>query len=118
MEFLLRIELGNDAMQTAADLAAAIIDTGRRLQSAHVDLGENPEKWDAYDRRHYIRDANGNTVGEWAITPAPALEMERILGIKGSVTTTGKADPNPVHRHDCAAVREFGKPCTCGHSIA
>ena len=53
--FRLTIKLGNDAMQTALDVAQAIEAVARRLrESSGHDQGR-------------IMDANGNSVGSWAI---------------------------------------------------
>lgn len=49
--FTVRIELGNEAMRTPADVAGAL----RKLAS-------KLEQSDVYD--HTIRDENGNTIGE------------------------------------------------------
>ena len=52
-EFVLRIQLGNDAMQTADDVADALASVADRLFRG--------EPWDGQG----IRDRNGNTVGSW-----------------------------------------------------
>jgi hypothetical protein len=58
MTFTLTIELGNDAMQTYADIAHAtqriFSDFSRRSENAEDDAGR-------------IYDANGNKVGAWSI---------------------------------------------------
>jgi hypothetical protein len=53
MKFLLKIQLGNAEMQTAADIAEALRDVLDNLDRL-PDGGT-------------VRDANGNTVGEWGI---------------------------------------------------
>ena len=58
MKFKLEIELGNDAMQTYADIAGAVrlifSDFARREEEATDDEGR-------------IYDANGNNVGSWEV---------------------------------------------------
>lgn len=61
MHFQLRIELGNDAMQTADDLGRALIDLGERLHA----IGAQPDNWHA--TAGPVRDDNGNRVGEWEL---------------------------------------------------
>ena len=50
--FRLQIEMGNDAMQSRDDVALALKQLARRTDFDRNDAGK-------------IRDANGNTVGEW-----------------------------------------------------
>jgi hypothetical protein len=50
--FDVRITLGNDAMESANDVAAALRSIANRLDNEHATQG-------------VIRDANGNAVGEW-----------------------------------------------------
>lgn len=58
--FTLRIELGNDAMQTAQDIAEALRDTAVRIgYGAVIGTTETGR----------IHDANGNEVGQWSIAP-------------------------------------------------
>ena len=52
-KFTLDIDLGNDAMQTADDVAEALRRVAKRLE-ADRDLSSG-----------LIRDLNGNTVGVW-----------------------------------------------------
>jgi hypothetical protein len=67
MEFQLKIELGNDAMQTADDIRAAVKDVAKYLKEWRSD--ELPEVGDNAP----IRDVNGNIVGKWEIVKhAPA----------------------------------------------
>ena len=67
MEFQLKIELGNDAMQTADDIRAAVKDVAKYLKEWRSD--ELPEVGDNAP----ICDVNGNTVGKWEIVKhAPA----------------------------------------------
>lgn len=64
MVFTLKIELGNDAMQTGEDVALALeqvaLNLTRRIGSLNLER----------DKREHnvpglIKDANGNTVGKW-----------------------------------------------------
>lgn len=59
MKFTLEIELGNDAMQTYADIAASV----RRIFSDFANCHDTAE-----DDAGRIYDANGNRVGEWSVT--------------------------------------------------
>lgn len=52
--FILRVELGNDAMRTREQLSRAIRDVATRITIAEHTEGR-------------IRDENGNTVGDWAL---------------------------------------------------
>ena len=55
-EFTLRIEMGNEAMQTSEDVAGVLRDVANRLDYC-------------MDRQSgKILDYNGNTVGEWGFT--------------------------------------------------
>ena len=53
MEFKLTIELGNDAMKDQYDIATALRQLARDVESGR-EAG-------------YVRDLNGNTVGEYAL---------------------------------------------------
>lgn len=59
MKFTLEIEMGNDAMQTYADIAQAtrriFSDFARRDEAAEDDAGR-------------IYDINGNKVGTWEVS--------------------------------------------------
>lgn len=66
MVFSLRIELGNEAMQTGADIAGALHELAGRVATFAEDTN--------YDRGRGwpgtagpIRDVNGNTVGSWEV---------------------------------------------------
>jgi len=56
--FTLRIDLGDDAMQTTLDVADALEQVAARLRS-HGG-------WSA-DESAPIKDVNGNTVGSWSV---------------------------------------------------
>lgn len=58
-EFTLRIELGNDAMSTIANVANALMRVSRRIVMNEYSLDESMTRG--------IIDDNGNTVGEWSI---------------------------------------------------
>jgi hypothetical protein len=58
MKFVLEIELGNDAMQTAEDVAEAIRAKLKGIEASTFDAPEGP---------YNIRDRNGNTVGKWEV---------------------------------------------------
>jgi hypothetical protein len=58
--FVLRIELGNDAMQTPADVYGALSDMAYRVLAPN-ELTE----WIVTEGK--ITDYNGNTIGEWKI---------------------------------------------------
>jgi hypothetical protein len=58
MKFSLTIELGNDAMQNASDVARAL-----RKLAGKIDLRE----FDKIDGGK-IMDVNGNSVGEWEVS--------------------------------------------------
>ncbi len=59
MTFTLKIELGNDAMQTPADVWEAI---GQMLKH---DTFESVDPWSEDKGR--IMDINGNSVGSWEV---------------------------------------------------
>lgn len=54
MTFKVKIEMGNDSMRTVQDVALALVDVAKRVARGDCDGAR-------------IRDANGNTVGAWAI---------------------------------------------------
>jgi hypothetical protein len=58
-EFTLTITLGNDAMQTGGDVAEALREVAGRIDDRRGGLFEDSGR---------IRDANGNTVGEWRVS--------------------------------------------------
>lgn len=60
MKFTLEIELGNDAMQTYADIARACL----RLKSEKMGCVHE----DAEDDAGRIYDVNGNKVGFWEVS--------------------------------------------------
>lgn len=60
--FTLTIELGNDAMQTGADVGHAL-----RAVADRLDYFTDREAGDVTP--FAIRDLNGNTVGAWQVTP-------------------------------------------------
>jgi len=66
MTFTLTITLGNDAMQTSADLAAALVAVEREILNS--DAVEVAGQAQVRSRAGVIRDANGNTVGEWRVS--------------------------------------------------
>jgi hypothetical protein len=56
VEFNLRISLGNDAMKTPEDVAAALIDAAAAINQRGLPKG---------DEGYRILDANGLRVGDW-----------------------------------------------------
>lgn len=63
-QFCLRINLGNDAMQTGSDVANALRDI--------ADFIQNNGNMESYTRANgypgkYVNDINGNTVGFWDV---------------------------------------------------
>ncbi len=59
MTFTLTIELGNDAMQTRADIEGVLRELGQNI----AYMSDLPESGD--DGK--IMDLNGNTVGSWEV---------------------------------------------------
>lgn len=59
MKFTLEIELGNEAMQTLADVAKAL-DNTQHIADADESLTVGQSRG--------IRDINGNTVGKWQVS--------------------------------------------------
>jgi fido (protein-threonine AMPylation protein) len=69
MKFTLEIELGNDAMQTPAQIANALHDVEGRLRDTHSMLRGNGISFEFTPSGiHPFRDANGNTVGKWEVS--------------------------------------------------
>jgi hypothetical protein len=60
MRFTLTIELGNDAMQTRADIEEALRKLGQDLRY----MSDPPEDGDD----GVVADTNGNKVGTWEVT--------------------------------------------------
>jgi hypothetical protein len=56
MKFVLTINLGNEAMIDSQDVAQALLDVAKILSRDSGDAMEHG----------VVRDANGNTVGEWS----------------------------------------------------
>ena len=58
MTFTLKIELGNDAMQSSGDVAQSLAKVAQTLRAvgSFEDFAEES-----------IRDTNGNTVGSWKV---------------------------------------------------
>lgn len=61
-EVFLRIELGNDAMQTSADVATALRKVADRLEEKGYLEDE-----EVSSLTRGIMDLNGRTVGEWGL---------------------------------------------------
>lgn len=61
MTFTLQIELGNEAMNNPLDVAVALRNIAKRLESD--DMGGDPT-----EATGNVRDSNGNHVGEWIYT--------------------------------------------------
>lgn len=61
MTFTLTIELGNDAMQTPQDVAPLLLCIGHQLSAGGAHWNE------PMDSGGSLRDANGNTVGQWRV---------------------------------------------------
>jgi len=59
MRFTLDITLGNEAMQTAEDIATALAKLGEQLATF------DESNWPGTEG--IIRDENGNTVGTWQV---------------------------------------------------
>jgi len=59
-QFVLRIKLGNDAMQTPYDIQEALKRVSKRIYDADFNL-------DDMRSGCTIMDLNGNTVGSWQI---------------------------------------------------
>ncbi len=68
MGFSLKIKLGNAAMLTGEDIAAALRKVADRVEneSTHSMNDDNESQIDEIDGRIY--DENGNSVGAWAVT--------------------------------------------------
>lgn len=60
MELTIRIQTGNDAMNKAHQLADALESIAHRIRN-----GNNYDQIMICD--HFVRDENGNKVGEWQI---------------------------------------------------
>jgi hypothetical protein len=58
MKFTLTINLGNEAIRTAEEVAERLRDIARRVDSCTFDVPEGP---------YHIRDINGNRVGSWEV---------------------------------------------------
>jgi len=63
MEFILKITLGNEAMQTREDVGAALELVGRQLTHTGGEFAVPSGLFPPY----LIRDANGNKVGTWEV---------------------------------------------------
>jgi hypothetical protein len=59
MKFTLEIDLGNDAMQTGSDVAAALRRLAVKLSDSLFDEGADHGR---------IMDLNGNKVGTWEVS--------------------------------------------------
>lgn len=71
MKFVLEIELGNDAMQTANDIARALHNAAGTIGSEGLVFGDGqdeiPFDYIPKPQTVVIRDDNGNAVGSWEI---------------------------------------------------
>lgn len=56
--FVLKIELGNDAMQNAMDVANALRNAAIKIETNYDEMA---------DARGPVKDVNGNTVGSWEV---------------------------------------------------
>jgi hypothetical protein len=57
MKLKLEIKLGNDAMQTGAEVLASLADSLKGEEELPLEVGVGGVLW----------DVNGNTVGKWAV---------------------------------------------------
>lgn len=64
MRFTLTINSGNAAMQTGADIAAAVRAVAERIDDP-TQYFDDPTDESGFDRSGQIRDVNGNLVGAW-----------------------------------------------------
>lgn len=62
MKVVIEVELGNDAMQTSAEVAYAVVHALLRQPASTVDPLNAHECGT-------LRDSNGNTVGKWRVEP-------------------------------------------------
>jgi DNA-directed RNA polymerase subunit M/transcription elongation factor TFIIS len=70
MKFTLSIDLGNDAMQTGADVLKALRESLKGEERLLLDAGTAGRLW----------DENGNTVGKWNVTEdAPELPTPAVV---------------------------------------
>jgi hypothetical protein len=60
MKLILRIDLGNEAMQTLHDVIRAMVACGNNFVGADDPLEDGD--------RARVMDLNGNTVGSWAVS--------------------------------------------------
>lgn len=67
MRFVLSIDLGNDAMRTADDVAATLEQVALNVTRAYAD---EPPPFPLSPRipAYAIIDTNGNRVGSWSVT--------------------------------------------------
>lgn len=63
MKFTVEIELGNDAVQTADDIAQILYSTADRI----IDVTGSDPLTEHVGAFRNIRDLNGNTVGLWQV---------------------------------------------------
>ncbi len=66
MKFILEIKLGNDAMQSYADIRKAIGESFSSIMPFNEENDTRPEA----DETGLIRDLNGNSVGKWEVVDA------------------------------------------------
>jgi hypothetical protein len=93
MKFKLEIELGNDAMQYANDVAGALENVARSLRSHDLTTFD---ELDPFDRKGTIRDENGNKVGKWEATESMTQETADFFNQKhayGVVVNGVERDP-------------------------
>ena len=64
MKFTLKIELGNEAMETGEDVAIAL-----RKQADYIATRYSMGNIQTANAWHNIMDENGNTVGHWTVKP-------------------------------------------------
>ena len=62
-QFILEIELGNDAMQNIHDVCGALLNTATRIELSDLEID------DLKSGKYSIRDINGNTVGHYEVVP-------------------------------------------------
>ncbi len=65
-KFTLEIELGNDAMNSASDIAGALIKVAKRIEMNNYSVESSIVRG--------IMDENGNSVGSWEIDTAPDIK--------------------------------------------
>lgn len=108
-QFILTMNLGNEAMQTADDIAARLRVAADKLEANYS--GDYLDEWTGLGAP--VMDTNGNRVGGWTIARAVGLSRQQVHTIVANATAPDVA-PFEAWEQDAPAVVEVAPEAAWG----